>query len=183
MTKQQLSIWTLAATCVLTAGAVNAQTAQTPTSPRNEAQPHNSRSATPGSSHATPNQSTRPAQAGGADNSETMGVLVLVPAVQASDDKFANGCWVRFYDDKNYKGASLTLVGPVDMPKMNVPGAVWKDWDSAVVGSKARVTTYDNENFRDRTAGLNPGQRYPDLRDKKLGWFEEMHSARVACSN
>jgi hypothetical protein len=43
------------------------------------------------------------------------------------------------------------------------------------------VTTYDNENFHDRTAVLAGNQSYPDLRDHKLGWFEEVKSARVSC--
>lgn len=108
-------------------------------------------------------------------------VLVLLPSRMASDTRFADGCWVRFFDDKQFRGDALTLAGPVDMPKMEVPGGVWRDWDSAVVGPRARVTTYDNENFRDRTAVLAANQSVPDLRDQKLGWFEEVKSARVSC--
>jgi hypothetical protein len=123
-------------------------------------------------------------KAGGNASSRADGnasVLVLVPSSMAGDTRFANGCWVRFFDDKQFRGAALTLAGPVDMPKMEVPGGVWRDWDSAVVGPRARVTTYDNENYRDRTAELAANQSYPDLRDRKLGWFEEVKSARVAC--
>ncbi|WP_169805897.1 beta/gamma crystallin domain-containing protein [Azohydromonas lata] len=109
-------------------------------------------------------------------------VLVLMPAAQGSSESLGNGCWVRFYDGENYHGASLTLVGPIDMPKMDVPGPAWREWDSAVVGPKARVITYDNENYRDRTATLAAGQHYPKLDDSKLGWFEEIHSARVSCT-
>lgn len=108
-------------------------------------------------------------------------VLVLLPVVQVADDKLGNGCWVKFYDGANYKGANLTLVGPVDLPKMDVPGPAWRDWDSAKVGSKATVTTYDNEAYRDKTAVLNANQQIPDLRDKKLGWFDEVKSVRVSC--
>lgn len=120
-------------------------------------------------------------QQAGADGVATGAVLVLLPTVQASDERLGNGCWVRFYDGNNYKGSTLTLVGPVDMPKMDVPGPVWRDWDSAIVGPKATVTTYDNENFNDRTATLRAGQHLADLRDRKLGWFDEVKSARVAC--
>lgn len=108
-------------------------------------------------------------------------VLVLLPPAMARDTRFADGCWVRFFDDKQFRGDALTLAGPVDMPKMELPGGLWRDWDSAVVGPRARVTTYDNENFRDRTAELAANQSYPDLRDHKLGWFEEVKSARVSC--
>lgn len=109
-------------------------------------------------------------------------VLVLLPVQLASDEKLANGCWVRFYDGQNFRGSSLTLAGPVEMPQMHPAGNVWRDWESAVVGPKARVTTFDDENFRQRTASLTPGQRIADLRDQKLGWFDEVHSARVACT-
>ena len=109
-------------------------------------------------------------------------VLVLMPAAQGSSESLGNGCWVRFYDGENYRGASLTLVGPIDMPKMDVPGPAWREWDSAVVGPKARVVTYDNENYKDRTATLTAGQHIPNLEGAKLGWFEEIHSARVSCA-
>lgn len=108
-------------------------------------------------------------------------VLVLLPSAQANGTRLADGCWVRFFDDKGFKGDALTLAGPVDLPRMEL-GNAWRDWDSAVVGPKATVRTFDNENFRDRTAVLNAGQSIPDLRDRKLGWFEEVKSARVSCS-
>ena len=113
---------------------------------------------------------------------EVTSFLVLVPVTQASDQRLANGCWVRFYDGRNYRGSNLTLVGPVDMPRMEVPGNAWHDWDSAIVGPKAKVTAFDDENYKDKSATLNPGDHIPDLGDKKLGWFEEVKSARVSCN-
>lgn len=112
-------------------------------------------------------------------------MLVLVPVQLAGADILGNGCWVRFYDGKNFGGANLTLVGPVDMNEMNVPGTfgAWRNWDSAVVGPKARVTVYDQENFKERNAVLNAGSRIADLSANKLGWFEDVKSARVACGN
>lgn len=107
--------------------------------------------------------------------------LVILPIQAASDQNLANGCWVRFYDDKNFRGDTLTLTGPVDMAKMELPGGVWRDWDSARVGPRATVITYDNENFRERTATLRAGAQVGDLDDKKLGWFDEVKSARVQC--
>lgn len=108
-------------------------------------------------------------------------VLVLLPNAQAQGNRLADGCWVRFFDEKNYQGDALTLAGPVDLPRMEL-GNAWRDWDSAMVGPKATVRTYDNENFADRSAVLTKGQSIPDLRDRKLGWFEEVKSARVQCS-
>lgn len=124
------------------------------------------------------------AQAGATTAGSAEGaVLMLVPVRIATDAKLADGCWVRFYDGSNFTGATLTLAGPVEMPRMYPAGNVWRDWESAVVGPKAQVTTFDEENFRDRTAKLGAGQRVPDLRDRKLGWFDEVHSARVTCSS
>lgn len=108
-------------------------------------------------------------------------VLVLLPTDQAEGQRLADGCWVRFFDDKGFKGDTLTLAGPVDLPRMEL-GDAWRDWDSAVVGPKATVRTFDNENFRDRSAVLNAGQSITDLGDRKLGWFEEVKSARVSCA-
>lgn len=131
--------------------------------------------ASSGTGADTGSMGTSPGSQGSAQASGAT-VLVLVPSVQADDAQFARGCWVRFYDDKGFKGDSLTLTGPIAMPKMEVPGGAWKNWDSAI------VTTYDNENYRDRSATLKAGQAVDDLRAAKLGWFEQMKSARVACA-
>lgn len=110
------------------------------------------------------------------------GVLVLMPAAQAQGESLGNGCWVRFYDGENFRGQMLTLVGPIDMPRMEIAKPAWREWDSAIVGPKARVVTYDKENYRDRTATLTAGQRIASLDDAQLGWFEEIESVRVSCS-
>lgn len=107
--------------------------------------------------------------------------VIVVPRNYSHDEKLGNGCWVRFFDDKSYGGRSLTLIGPVEMPKIHIPGGLWVNWSSAAVGPNATVTTYDYEQFQNRTAVLQPGQRIPDLRDRKLGLFEDIHSVRIAC--
>lgn len=111
------------------------------------------------------------------------GVLVLMPAIQGNSDDLGNGCWVRFYDGENFTGQMLTLVGPIDMPRMDVAKPAWREWDSAIVGPKAKVVTYDKDGYQDRTATLMPGQRIVSLdNDARLGWFEDIHSVRVSCS-
>lgn len=109
--------------------------------------------------------------------------VIVAPRSLPHDEKLGNGCWVRFFDDKSYSGRSLTLIGPVEMPKMNIPGGLWINWSSAVVGSNATVTTFDYEQFQNRTAVLRPGQQIPDLKDRKLGLFEDIHSVRIACKS
>lgn len=107
--------------------------------------------------------------------------VIVVPHGHRQDEMMANGCWVRFYADESYGGRSLTLVGPVQMPKIHVPGGLWIKWSSAIVGPRATVTTYDFEQYKNATAVLRPGQRIEDLRDRKLGLFEDIHSLRIAC--
>lgn len=107
--------------------------------------------------------------------------VVVVPRGHTNDKRLGQGCWVQFFDDQAYGGRSLTLVGPVELPKMNIPGGLWVNWSSALVGPSATVTTFDYEQFKNRTAVLRPGQRIPDLGDAKLGLFEDIHSLRIAC--
>lgn len=182
----QLSALTAALALGSTAGLVQAAshvgapmqgsaTASTPDARSMNATPAN---ATTSSPRADAKSDSRTAQVSGAAS-----LVVLMPMAQAGDTQLGNGCWVRFYDGKNFRGTNLTLVGPVDMPNTDVPGGVWREWDSAIVGPKATVVTFDNENYRDRTARLAAGQRITDLGDKKLGWFEEIKSARVSCAS
>lgn len=123
-------------------------------------------------------------QAGQAGAGAPQGAAILLVAPQvASDQNLANGCWVRFFDGENFTGPSLTLAGPMEMPSMYPAGSIWRDWESAIVGPRARVTTFDEQNFRERTATLMPSQRIAELREHpKLGWFDEVHSARVTCT-
>ncbi|VTU35140.1 hypothetical protein RA8CHR_05142 [Variovorax sp. RA8] len=69
------------------------------------------------------------------------------------------------------------------MLKINIPGGLWINWSSAAVGPNATATTFDYEHFQNRTAVLRPGRQVPDLDDRKLGQFEDIHSARIACKS
>ena len=53
---------------------------------------------------------------------------------------------------------------------------------AGAVPATASVTTRDHENFNGRGACLSRGARIPDLRHRRLGGFEEVKSARVACT-
>lgn len=107
--------------------------------------------------------------------------VIVVPHGHPQDAGLAKGCWARFYREDSYGGRSLTLVGPVQMPKIHIPGGLWVKWRSVVVGPRATVTTYDFEQYKNATAVLRPGQRIANLRDRKLGLFENIHSLRIAC--
>lgn len=111
--------------------------------------------------------------------------LILIPINAPEQNQWKKkGCWAKFYDDQNYKGDNLTLLGPVDMADMTGPFKIdWKGKISSVeTGPKARVLVYDNENFKDLVATFKPGQKSPDV-SKKMGFFDEFSSVKIACDN
>jgi len=109
-------------------------------------------------------------------------VLVLIPVAQHVDT-MDGGCWARFFDGENFEGDQLTLVGPADLPNMNFNRRYyWGGLDSVIVGPKARVAIYDAEDYRNRTATLNPGDRIKNLDDRKLGLFEDIESVKITCT-
>ena len=110
-------------------------------------------------------------------------VTIVTPKSFGADPDFANGCWVKLYDGIAYAGEQLTLIGPIDLPHMTRTGSPWRDWDSAVVGPKARVTVYDAEDFKQVSATLNPRQRIPDMSLAGFGMFHDIKSVRLNCSS
>lgn len=108
-------------------------------------------------------------------------VLLVVPIAFAANDQLGNGCWVRLYDGANFTGSQYVLVGPVDIPAMRDGLGISEKYDSVIVGPKATVTLYDNNNYRDRSAVLKAASRTPDL-DDKMGLFETIRSVKISCA-
>jgi len=108
-------------------------------------------------------------------------VLMLVP-VQVSTQLENKGCWVKFYEKKNYEGDSLTLAGPVNLPRLIGPFGA--DWENKVrslkTGPKANVTIYDNRDFRDQNKFLDPKASIPDM-SEKMGFFDDFRSIMLSC--
>ncbi|MFL6717251.1 MAG: beta/gamma crystallin domain-containing protein [Burkholderiaceae bacterium] len=139
-----------------------------------------------GSSGAS-NGGNQPAKSQGkqAGNAKSMTTFLLIPINTPEQNQWMKkGCWAKFYDDQNFSGDNLTLMGPVDMPDMTGPfGIDWKGKISSVeTGPKARVLVYDNENFKDLVSTFKPGQKSSDV-SKKMGFFDEFSSMRVTCDN
>jgi hypothetical protein len=112
-------------------------------------------------------------------------VLLFVPVNAPEQNQWKEkGCWAKFYDDQNYGGDSLTLMGPIDMADMTGPfGINWNGKISSVeTGPKTRVLVYDNKNFQDLVATFKPSQKSPDV-SKKMGFFDEFGSVKIACDN
>lgn len=123
------------------------------------------------------------AQSSKADGEKLSPLAVVLVPVLIAEKQDLGECWARLYTDENFHGDQLSLVGPVDMPNMRTPfGRDWSgEFESIAVGPKATVTIYDNENYAQKAATFKAGQRVPKL-DKKLGFFEQVHSVKIACA-
>jgi len=110
-------------------------------------------------------------------------MIIVAPPALAMDVKFANGCWARLYDRENFRGDSLTVVGPVLLANARIGSRFeWgRHYDSVEVGPKATLIVFDNENFRQHTATLKPSDRIADL-DAKLTKFENIRSLKLDCA-
>lgn len=112
-------------------------------------------------------------------------VAVLVtPVAFALDDTLADGCWVRLYDEKNYQGDLNLILGPLNMPVTAVgimPGLEepGRNFESAVLGPKADMIIYDDENYQGRQELLSE-QTVPKL-NAEVGYFDAVRSFKLNC--
>jgi hypothetical protein len=106
---------------------------------------------------------------------------VMVP-MEFKVEPQAKGCWVELYTKEGFRGDRLTLVGPLDMPKMRGPfGAQWEnEVESIKTGPKATVTIFDNDNFAQRSEKVGPNQEIPEL-GNRMELFDNFRSMQVAC--
>jgi hypothetical protein len=118
---------------------------------------------------------------GGGQMTIDIPVLMLVP-VQISAEMENKGCWVKFYEKKNYEGDSLTLAGPLSLPRLIGPfGADWENKVRSIkTGPNANVTIYDNRNYRDQNKFLDPKTSIPDM-SEKMGFFDDFRSMMLSC--
>jgi len=115
--------------------------------------------------------------ASNANVSSAYGVLI-VPLQVASNEGLNSGCWTRIYENPNFGGNVLTLVGPLDVATLE--GTVAQDWngaDSIVTGPSARVMAYDETDFRDRLLTVEPGMSTAEMTRP----FEKIESVKVTC--
>jgi hypothetical protein len=115
----------------------------------------------------------------GAEESEPS--VAIVPPAFVRNAMLTTGCWARLYDGANFGGRVLTVAGPVDLPKSQLrPSFTWGGlFDSLVVGPKATLIAFEAENYTDRSATFQPGQRVPAL-DAYLG-SRRIRSLRITC--
>ena len=109
-------------------------------------------------------------------------VVVQVP-IQVSSPELESGCWVQFYDARNFKGDVGTLVGPASLESADkISGRHLKrEIDSLVTGSKATLRVYEHSMFKDRSVAFGPNSREAGL-VTKLGVGGHIESLQLDCT-
>ncbi|HEV7802608.1 MAG TPA: hypothetical protein VGP15_16150 [Burkholderiales bacterium] len=122
-------------------------------------------------------QTTPPAKA---DN-QPAPVVMLVP-VEISDPALKSGCWAQLYDERNFKGDMLTLVGPMQIDTTDKAGGkqLRRKLDSLVTGPKALVNVYEEKWFKNKSVNFGPNSKEPGL-IKKLGFTGSIQSLKIDC--
>jgi hypothetical protein len=125
---------------------------------------------------------SRPAKSPAADN-QPEPMVMLVP-VEISNKALESGCWAQFYDQRNFKGEILTLVGPAEISSAdNGTGRQFKrSIDSLVLGPKATLKVFEHQMFKDKSVDFPANAREAGL-IKKLGVGGRIQSLQLACAS
>jgi len=118
----------------------------------------------------------------GGDN-QPAAVVLLVP-VEISNPAMKDGCWAQFYDERNFKGEMLTVVGPMQLDTTDKAGGrqLRRSLDSLTLGPKATLTVYEHRLFKDRAVKFAPNSKEAGL-IKKLGFRGRIESMKLECSS
>ena len=108
-------------------------------------------------------------------------VIMLVP-VELSNPAMQSGCWAQLYDERNFKGDMLTLVGPMELDSIDKTTGkqLRRNIDSIVTGPKAMVSMYQEKWFKNKSVNFGPNTKEPGL-IKKLGFTGSVQSIKIAC--
>ncbi len=119
-------------------------------------------------------------QRGSAANDTDTAVVVL--PTSGAVEQMRAGCWVSFYDERNFGGDSLTLIGPVDLQTLDRGSArqLKRDIKSIVTGPRATLVLYEKQFLSARSVGFQPGSREGGLVEK-LGFGGRVESMRLSC--
>ena len=110
-------------------------------------------------------------------------VVLLVP-VEISNKALENGCWAQFYDERNFKGDILTVVGPanIDSEDKGSGRQFKKSIDSLVLGPKATLKVYEHQMFKDKSVEFAANSKEAGL-IKKLGFGGRIQSLQLQCTS
>ena len=107
--------------------------------------------------------------------------VVVMPTSGASA-AMQSGCWASFYDERNFNGDSLTLVGPVELQTLDKGSArqLKRDIKSVVTGPRATLVLFQRQFLSARSVGFTPDSREPGLAEK-LGFGGRIESMKLTC--
>ncbi len=107
--------------------------------------------------------------------------IVLFPGTGAAE-QLASGCWATFFDERNFSGSSLTLVGPSDLQTLDKGAAqqLKRDIKSVATGPRATLVLYQKQFLSARSVGFQPGSRESGLVEK-LGFGGRVESMQLTC--
>jgi hypothetical protein len=107
---------------------------------------------------------------------------VVVLPTSGATEQMRSGCWASFYDDRNFNGDSLTLIGPVELETLDKGSAkqLKRDIKSVVTGPRATLTLYEKQFLSARWVGFTPDSREPGLAEK-LGFGGRIESMKLSC--
>ncbi|MEO5845638.1 MAG: hypothetical protein ABIQ33_12445 [Caldimonas sp.] len=125
---------------------------------------------------------TRSSSGYGGGGADVDTAVVVLPTSGAADQMRA-GCWVSFYDERNFSGDSLTLIGPVELTSLDRGSArqLRRDVKSIVTGPRATLIVYEKQLLSARSVGFQPNSREPGLVEK-LGFGGRIESMRLSCA-
>ncbi len=108
---------------------------------------------------------------------------VVVLPTEGAGEQMRAGCWASFYDERNFSGGSLTLIGPVELSTLDRGSArqLKRDIKSVVTGPRATLIVYEKQLLSARSVGFQPNSREPGLAEK-LGFGGRIESMRLSCA-
>jgi hypothetical protein len=108
--------------------------------------------------------------------------VVLLPTTGAAEQMRA-GCWSSFYEERNFIGDSLTLIGPVELQTLDQGSArqLKRDIKSIVTGPRATLVVYEKQTLSARSVGFPPNTREGGLAEK-LGYGGRIESLQMTCN-
>jgi len=118
----------------------------------------------------------------GSPMSEPDTAVLLLPTVGAGE-QMRSGCWASFYDDRNFNGDSLTLIGPVELQTLDRGSAkqLKRDIKSVVTGPRATLVVYQKQMLSARSVGFQPNTHEGGLVEA-LGFGGRIESLKMTCS-
>jgi hypothetical protein len=124
---------------------------------------------------------TAPAGVTASGDNRPAPVILMVP-MEVSNQALQAGCWAQFYEQKEFKGDMLTLVGPTQLDALDKGTAkqLKRDIDSIVTGPKTTLKVFEHRLFKDRMVEFAANAREGNVR-KTLGFGGRIESIQLTC--